>query len=85
MTKGAALKPNTRQALESNGHCAGIVSEEMEEVYNLPAGRMLIIVLLCTKIGVCVGKPRGNYLVVSDPLDGSSNINVNVSVGTIFS
>lgn len=28
---------------------------------------------------------RGNYLVLCDPLDGSSNIDVNVSVGTIFS
>ena len=29
--------------------------------------------------------PRGNYLLLFDPLDGSSNIDVNVSVGTIFS
>lgn len=29
--------------------------------------------------------PRGKYLLVFDPLDGSSNIDVNVSVGTIFS
>lgn len=28
---------------------------------------------------------RGKYLVVYDPLDGSSNIDVNVTVGTIFS
>jgi fructose-1,6-bisphosphatase I len=28
---------------------------------------------------------RGKYVVVFDPLDGSSNIDVNVSVGTIFS
>lgn len=27
---------------------------------------------------------RGKYLVVFDPLDGSSNIDVNVSIGTIF-
>lgn len=31
------------------------------------------------------GKPRGKYLLTFDPLDGSSNIDVNVSVGTIFS
>ena len=34
------------------------------------------------------GKDRGNdnkYIVLIDPLDGSSNIDVNVSVGTIFS
>ena len=29
--------------------------------------------------------PRGRYLLVYDPLDGSSNIDVNVSVGSIFS
>lgn len=29
--------------------------------------------------------PRGDYLLLFDPLDGSSNIDVNVSVGTIFS
>ena len=31
------------------------------------------------------GQPRGKYLLVFDPLDGSSNIDVNVSVGSIFS
>ncbi|MCF7752423.1 class 1 fructose-bisphosphatase [Bacillus subtilis subsp. subtilis] len=29
--------------------------------------------------------PRGDFLLLFDPLDGSSNIDVNVSVGTIFS
>lgn len=29
--------------------------------------------------------PRGKYLLLFDPLDGSSNIDVNISVGTIFS
>jgi fructose-1,6-bisphosphatase len=29
--------------------------------------------------------PRGKYLLVFDPLDGSSNLDVNVTVGTIFS
>src|SRR3989338_1117695 len=28
--------------------------------------------------------PKGKYLVVFDPLDGSSNIDVNISIGTIF-
>lgn len=28
--------------------------------------------------------PKGNYIIVFDPLDGSSNIDVNVSIGTIF-
>ena len=29
--------------------------------------------------------PAGEYVVIYDPLDGSSNIDVNVSIGTIFS
>jgi fructose-1,6-bisphosphatase I len=29
--------------------------------------------------------PKGEYLLMFDPLDGSSNIDVNISVGTIFS
>jgi len=29
--------------------------------------------------------PKGNYILVFDPLDGSSNIDVNVNIGTIFS
>ncbi|MFO1418265.1 MAG: class 1 fructose-bisphosphatase [Methylotetracoccus sp.] len=31
------------------------------------------------------GYPRGKYLIAFDPLDGSSNIDLNLSVGTIFS
>ena len=31
------------------------------------------------------GYPKGNHLLLFDPLDGSSNIDVNISVGTIFS
>ena len=54
--------------LMRGGQVAGLASEEMEEVYHLPANAR-----------------RGKYLVVYDPLDGSSNIDVNVSVGTIFS
>ncbi|MBI5887948.1 MAG: class 1 fructose-bisphosphatase [Deltaproteobacteria bacterium] len=38
-----------------------------------------------TVIKVDAKYPRGNYLLLFDPLDGSSNIDVNVSVGTIFS
>src|SRR5438874_4675323 len=31
------------------------------------------------------GGKRGKYVLLFDPLDGSSNIDVNVSIGTIFS
>lgn len=53
---------------EWGGQLAGMVSEEMDQPYQIPALY-----------------PRGRYLLVFDPLDGSSNIDVNVPVGTIFS
>jgi len=56
------------RAAEWGGIVAGMVSEEMEEVYHLPKEF-----------------PRGKYLLLFDPLDGSSNTDVNVSVGSIFS
>ncbi len=56
------------RAAEWGGIVAGMVSEEMEEVYHLPEQY-----------------PRGKYLLLFDPLDGSSNTDVNVSVGSIFS
>ncbi len=33
----------------------------------------------------CVSNPDGRYVLMFDPLDGSSNIDVNASIGTIFS
>ena len=53
---------------EWGGRIAGMVSEEQEDFYRIPAHY-----------------PRGDYLLAFDPLDGSSNIDVNISVGTIFS
>lgn len=53
---------------EWGGYLAGMVSEELEAPYQIPAGY-----------------PRGRYLLAFDPLDGSSNVDVNVSVGSIFS
>ena len=53
---------------EWGGHLAAMVSEELEQVYAIPAQY-----------------PRGRYLLVFDPLDGSSNIDVNGAVGSIFS
>lgn len=50
------------------GHLAAMASEEMDDIYPIPAQY-----------------PRGKYLLVFDPLDGSSNVDVNISVGTIFS
>ncbi|MHB1713194.1 MAG: class 1 fructose-bisphosphatase, partial [Acidimicrobiales bacterium] len=53
---------------EWTGYLGAMASEEMEDVYAIPAQYQ-----------------RGKYLLVFDPLDGSSNIDVNISVGTIFS
>jgi len=54
-------------ACEWGGQLAGMVSEEVDEPYQIPAEY-----------------PRGRYLLVFDPLDGSSNVDVNAPVGTIF-
>jgi fructose-1,6-bisphosphatase I len=35
-------------------------------------------------IDIPVQYPKGNYILLFDPLDGSSNIDVNISIGTIF-
>ncbi|HUX72383.1 MAG TPA: class 1 fructose-bisphosphatase [Steroidobacteraceae bacterium] len=53
---------------EYGGHLAGMISEELETPYQIPAEY-----------------PRGRYLLSFDPLDGSSNIDVNAPVGSIFS
>ncbi len=63
ITNDIMLKSN-----EWAGHLAGMASEEMDDMYPIPAQY-----------------PKGKYLLVFDPLDGSSNIDVNISVGTIFS
>ncbi|OGE23895.1 MAG: fructose-bisphosphatase [Candidatus Dadabacteria bacterium RIFCSPHIGHO2_12_FULL_53_21] len=56
-------------ALELGGQCCGVASEENKDFITFRDG---------------VSKDA-NYVVALDPLDGSSNIDVNVSVGTIFS
>lgn len=56
-------------ALRSSGKCCGIATEENQNEI------------------VFSDKParKGKYIVCMDPLDGSSNIDYNVSVGSIFS
>ncbi|HPK10755.1 MAG TPA: class 1 fructose-bisphosphatase [Saprospiraceae bacterium] len=54
--------------LKNGGECAGVASEELENVIAFDP----------------VEGQTAEYLVLMDPLDGSSNIDVNVSVGTIF-
>lgn len=56
------------ETLQESGTLAGMASEEMETIYQIPAEFQ-----------------QGSYLITFDPLDGSSNIDVNGSVGTIFS
>jgi fructose-1,6-bisphosphatase I len=57
------------ECLTNSGEVCGIASEEMEDFINVAS----------------VSGKESNYVVIMDPLDGSSNIDVNVSVGTIFS
>lgn len=57
------------RALRRGGECCLIGSEEHSEAIPMKAGN----------------ESEGKYIVLLDPLDGSSNIEVNVSVGTIFS
>lgn len=55
-------------ALKNSGECCGIVSEESEDIITFDETRF----------------HNAKYVVCTDPLDGSSNIDVNVSIGTIF-
>ncbi|MEY3785875.1 MAG: hypothetical protein RLZ75_80 [Pseudomonadota bacterium] len=55
-------------ALNWTGHLAGMASEEVDDIIDIPENY-----------------PKGKYLALFDPLDGSSNIDVNLAVGTIFS
>ena len=56
-------------ALLSSGECCGVATEENENE-----------IVFSDKFA-----SNGKYVVCIDPLDGSSNIDYNVSVGTIFS
>lgn len=56
------------ECLKNSGECCGVASEEFEDFIPVPP----------------VSSKASKYVVVFDPLDGSSNIDVNVSVGTIF-
>lgn len=57
------------QSLRNSRECCGIASEEDQEVITWDEDQLT---------------RDGNYVVCMDPLDGSSNIDVNVSIGTIF-
>jgi fructose-1,6-bisphosphatase I len=56
-------------ALRSGGQCCAVASEEED-----------YLIAFENEVS-----RKGNYVVAMDPLDGSSNIEVNVSIGTIFS
>jgi fructose-1,6-bisphosphatase I len=55
--------------LRASGECCGVATEENQDI-------------VVFNEGWC---KEGKYIVCMDPLDGSSNIDANVSVGTIFS
>jgi len=56
-------------AFRTSGMVAGVATEEQDN-----------IVVFTDDLAI-----DGNYIICMDPLDGSSNIDVNVSIGTIFS
>jgi fructose-1,6-bisphosphatase I len=56
-------------ALQASGQCCGIATEENQHE-----------IVFTDKLA-----KKGKYIVCMDPLDGSSNIDYNVSVGSIFS
>lgn len=56
-------------AIKASGEVCAVASEENQEIITFDDGL----------------SSDGQYIVCMDPLDGSSNIEVNVSVGTIFS
>lgn len=56
--------------VQRSGLVAGMVSEEMEQPY-IPSRQQT--------------SSSESYLVLFDPLDGSSNVDANITVGTIFS
>lgn len=56
-------------AFQNGGEVCGIASEENDDFLAFESERA----------------QNANYVVLFDPLDGSSNIDVNVSIGTIFS
>ncbi|MDN5679048.1 MAG: class 1 fructose-bisphosphatase [Ewingella sp.] len=58
-----------KAAMLARGEIAGIASEEEDEIVVFEGERA----------------ENAKYVILMDPLDGSSNIDVNVSVGTIFS
>lgn len=58
-----------QQAMESLGEICGMASEEQDDFVAFESQM----------------SKSGKYIVLIDPLDGSSNIDVNVSIGTIFS
>ena len=57
------------KAFEQGGEVCGIASEENDDFVAFKSEQ----------------SKNGKYIVLFDPLDGSSNIDVNVSIGTIFS
>ena len=77
----------------------GDLNIQQEEVQKLDVFANRVIIERMQHIGqlCCMGSeeladlieipdkyPKGNYILLFDPLDGSSNIDVNVSIGTIF-
>lgn len=61
-----------------------VLSNEVFVNALISSGRTSLLVSEEVEEAIFVQSPRGKYIVVFDPLDGSSNIDCGVSIGTIF-
>lgn len=96
--KAISAKANRAGLIDILGH-AGTSNIQGEEQQKLDVYADQVIIRLCDHTGrLCVMAseehdgiikippryPKGRYVLVFDPLDGSSNISANVGTGTIF-
>ncbi|NBQ89982.1 MAG: class 1 fructose-bisphosphatase [Betaproteobacteria bacterium] len=88
--QGAPAEPDRQAAVpvQGEGHkTLDVISHEMFLYANEWGGHLAGMASqeMAEPFAMAANFPRGKYLLVFDPLDGSSNLDVNVSVGSIFS
>ena len=99
IAQGAIAVQNkvSRISIDGMSGATGVINVQGEEVQNLDDeannifidefsknGKIAIVGSEETENGIILNKEFGEYIVNMDPLDGSSNIDVAVSIGSIF-
>lgn len=99
IARGAITVQNkvSRISIDGISGATGVINVQGEEVQNLDNeannifidefsknGKIAIVGSEETENGIILNKEFGEYIVNMDPLDGSSNIDVAVSIGSIF-